>query len=220
MNKIVKSGTIAIFIITTVVCAMIGVYYRRSYTDITKQPGFMQEIKVCEVTEDTVMNLAGILKEDAGIVLRVKAYGEVKYDFYNIRQRVQVQEVFKGSTSLVGQDIYICKGSWFMNCDGTRNMGFVNEMKKDDEYLVFITEKIKNLKGEIIDTYDVVDTIITPVFNYENTENVIIPWEHTEEGYVKYQLVENNEFFVASQEALNVIVDMKEELLNSYPKKN
>ena len=217
MNNAIKRLIIFLHIILFVVCGGIGIYYRGTYTDITAQPDFMDEIMVCEMDGELVRDFTDFFLSEAKLILCVEAYGQTEYEFRTIRQKVKVQEVFRGEKNLAGQDIYLQKGSWLLWEDGTRNMGFVNEMQEGERYLVFLEAKIDNIRRERIDTYALPDTIIAPVFCYSDKENVIIPQEETKEGYVKYKLVKENEFFADSEEALGVMLNMKKKLIGQFP---
>ena len=70
------------------------------------------------------------------------------------------------------------------------------------------------------DTYQVMPTLITPIFGYEDRENVIIDIPQGTSTYVQYSLVRENEFFVTSKQALTTLIEMKHRFLNTYPKEN
>lgn len=63
-------------------------------------------------------------------------------------------------------------------------------------------------------------TLITPIFGYEDRENVIIDIPQGTSTYVQYSLVRENEFFVTSKQALTTLIEMKHRFLNTYPKEN
>lgn len=90
-------------------------------------------------------------------------------------------------------------------------------MKEGKEYLVFVTEKVRT-DSETLPVYRLYsNSMITPVFCYEDMENVIIP---VGEGptYVPYSQVKDNEFFSADEEGLEAWNSLKQKMLAAYPK--
>ena len=91
------------------------------------------------------------------------------------------------------------------------------------EYLIFLEKKINHLSfynTNAKDTYQVMPTLITPIFGYEDRENVIIDIPQGTSTYVQYSLVRENEFFVTSKQALTTLIEMKHRFLNTYSKEN
>jgi hypothetical protein len=58
---------------------------------------------------------------------------------------------------------------------------------------------------------------IAPVFCYEEHQNVIIPTSG-DSTYVPYKEVMDNEFFVTSEETLQVMNALKNQMLSLYPR--
>ena len=59
---------------------------------------------------------------------------------------------------------------------------------------------------------------IAPIFDYDmNRINIQIPITNSENRYVLYEQVKENEFFVEDEESLNHLLEVKEKLLNMYP---
>ena len=59
-------------------------------------------------------------------------------------------------------------------------------------------------------------SIVAPVFCYEYSQNVILPVP-SGNTYVPYKEVQGNEFFVTSQESLDMILALKDEFIQKYP---
>ena len=97
------------------------------------------------------------------------------------------------------------------------------KFKTQEEILIFLEKKINHLSfynTNAKDTYQVMPTLITPIFGYEDRENVIIDIPQGTSTYVQYSLVRENEFFVTSKQALTTLIEMKHRFLNTYPKEN
>ena len=96
---------------------------------------------------------------------------------------------------------------------------FVNEMEEGKDYLIFLEKKIDPLdKREQQAIYRVVESVITPVFGYEERENKIVDVSKSISTYIDYELVKDNEFFVTSQKTLDGFMELKKQLLAQFPK--
>lgn len=94
-------------------------------------------------------------------------------------------------------------------------MGFVNFMEEGEEYLLFLEEKVDTLDPSD-NVYLVVDTIVSPVFAYRDRNNIIV--ERDEEiSYVPFSEVSQNEFFVNSNEVLDILTGLKHDLIEKFP---
>ena len=82
----------------------------------------------------------------------------------------------------------------------TAEMGFVNLLKMDIEYLSFTSDKV-NLLDKSLLVYWIYDE--TPIFSYEEIENSIAPIGE-ENAYVPYTEVKENEFSSTSEEGMKV----------------
>lgn len=94
-------------------------------------------------------------------------------------------------------------------------------MKTGEEYLVFITDKVDIVDGKMEEpVFRLFPYIMTPVFSYNEYENIAVPVENIdEEGtYVQYHLVSNNEFFATSDKGMQYLLDLKESILSIYPR--
>jgi hypothetical protein len=201
-----------------VFAAVIGLIQKRTYTNITANERVLDYFKVAVLVDDMVPleSFKEIFSEDS-FILHVKSEGEVEYLFGAKKQYVTVQKVYKGDDIKVGDKIAVA-GSAPLNFDDmTASMVFVNNMKKDNEYLVFLEEKIDTLEGDRIPTYRIPSYSLTPIFNYEDKEHNIIT-VNEEIKYVPYSDVSQNEFFVDTEEVLEELLEFKHELLSLYPK--
>lgn len=157
-------------------------------------------------------------------ILRVKPVADMELSYNTSSQMVVVFEVYKGEGINIGDRLDIVFG-WSVNLDEDRsgsstyntvNMGFINELSQDEEYLVFLNAKIDSP-----DSSDMVFTTpnftINTIFCYSDIENSIPELESSLESYVSYKKVENNEFFVQSEYGLSLLNDLKWKLLELYP---
>ncbi len=156
--------------------------------------------------------------DDSPIIAQVTCIGDVEHLFYASQQPVTVSKVFKGEGLSEGDEIYLTSSSWCLLVENNFRAierGYVNIMKPETEYLVFVTEQVGESNDVPVYSLNGV-SIVAPVFCYEDIQNVIIsvPSENT---YVPYKEVKNNEFFVTSQESLDMILTLKNEYIQKYP---
>lgn len=214
-----KKKHLYIFIMIFTVAACIGLVKRITYTNATNKVEFMNEFKVATLSyENVVGNIERWRHElpNKNIVLKVQALGQIDYSFKTVIQNVKVLDVFSGENIQIGENIALASTGWRLYFDDkTSDMGFVNFMSKDNEYLIFIDEKINTLSSND-EVYRISEEfLIPPIFNYKNTShNFVQPIG--ESSYVPYEKVRGNEFFIATKESLDEIEKFKEELFEMY----
>ena len=205
-----------------------GISQRQTYTDFLNESNGLCNFKVAEfpesLMENTLKEMNAVLP-NAPFIIRATAMGKKDYFFKVNQQEVLVQQVYQGEEIQVGSKINIVAGKGFMFrdiADGrVAELTFVNEMEVGKEYLIFLEEKVDQLsKKNAEDAYYVMQTLIKPIFGYEDKENTIIDVTGNYSTYVDYNLVKENEFFVTSQNALEMLMQTKHQLLDLYPKEN
>lgn len=202
--------------------ALFGMIKRRTYTNLQEQENYLEQLQVAELPEEIAENTCTLMRQslpEANIILRVKVTGEIEHLFGVDRQKVCIQEVYTGSELEEGTEIYLISRHWKLALTGdphSLERGFVNILSVGSEYLVFAQQVVESLEEgiPIVKLYD--DFYLTPVFCYENRINVIFPTTG-ETTYVPYGKVKNNEFFIESERALQILETFKEELLAMYP---
>ena len=201
-----------------------GISNSKNYTDFNSEENKLEHFEVgiiegslaSAVTED----LESRLTEQSAYILKVKCIQNVELDFLCATEKVEVVDVYKGNNIEKGDRISVIRNSsrLFYNLQDfdSINLEFVNVMKPGKEYLVF-------LEKEIYDTgvYRTGDSIISPIFMYGEAENAIVHLEHDDGCQsVPYTLVKDNEFFVADEEALRIIEELKYNMIDSVIERN
>ena len=221
-----------ILLITTsllcVIAATIGLFQRQTYTNITAKADYMDHFKIAILGDGFAEDLPDFLMTElpnAKYIVRVKAKGKVEHLFEANKEQVEVLEVYKGNDIHVGNDIFILHGRFCFNIKFKSSrvtsveLGFVNFMKKGDEYLVFLDQKAMTANPDDNNNYPLFGGfIIAPIFNYEDKENNLIKTSD-DNPYVPYKEVRQNEFFVRSNERLQKLENLKHNLIKKYPKK-
>ena len=217
--------TFSLFLAAVIIIAVIiGLVKRSTYTDITREPEYLNHFSVAELPENLAVENAALLPtelKNAPIVLQVAPVGGIEAVFKTLRQPVEIVHILKGSDLIdetIGEQIYITRASWCLFFDDmTANLGFVNTMRHGQYYLIFLEGKVELPEAQKSPTniYYLCNTIVTPVFSYTEGEDVVIPID-TVPTYVPYTEVENNTFFAASQKSREALELLRNELTAVY----
>ncbi|HBA51009.1 MAG TPA: hypothetical protein DCZ91_25065 [Lachnospiraceae bacterium] len=218
-QKILLAFTVCVYL----AAMAFGIVKKQTYTDLAGQEDYLEQLQVAEITEEFAEPACTAMSRslpDAAIILRIEVTGEIDHLFQVDRQKAVIRQVYAGSGLEAGEEIYVYSHHWKLALYEdpiSIERGFVNIMEVGTEYLVFaeaVSEDRKN--GALsVKTYD--DFFITPVFCYEERRNAIVPVTG-DTTYVPYKDVMDNEFFAASEEALQIIESLKGQMLSLYPK--
>ena len=138
------------------------------------------------------------------------------------RASQKIDEIYKGTDLSVGETIHIIFNRWRLNTTvepGSVERGFVNVLKENEEYLIFLSEKVEPLYEENAPIYRLVEEgVIAPIFSYEEHENIIAELgEYEYSTYVRYEKVKDNEFFAVTEAGMETMLSLKEKMLEQYP---
>lgn len=200
---------------------MFGIVKRQTYTNVTKQDAYLDQVMVAELTEKIAGRECAAMSQklpDAPIILRVEVTGKLEHLFAVDRHKAVIKQVYAGNGVQKEEEIYLFSRHWTVDLLDTPNTigrGFVNILQENTEYLVFAESVgIDEETGlPLVKLYD--DFYIAPVFCYEERQNVIASVGE-ENLYVPYLAVKNNEFFAASEEALQYMETLKTQMLSQY----
>lgn len=179
------------------------------------------EISTENLSEEEQWEYDMAKNREANYILRVVPIENMEVIFMDTLQKVEVLEVYRGDGLAIGDEIFITAYSGLTQVNqstdigviNTVNMGFVNELKSGEEYLVFLNSKINTVDSKEI-VYQAPEYIITPFFSCTERDNNIAITESEESTYVSYSEVSSNEFFVSSQLGIEALNDLKSYLLN------
>ena len=204
-----KLSVITVIILIPAIIA--GIWCRRTFVDCNELKYYKIAPVATSVIAKASENLEGVINE-AQHVLRVKCISAPLFTFKRMYQTVEVREVFEGEGITVGDTIKITPcSSCIFTADNSINMGFVNAMKKDKEYLVLLNKKevVRELKLEL---YPTAQALIALIFAYEDTVNAPVG----EVISVPYTKAQDNELFARTQEGLDIFLDIKQKVMERY----
>ncbi len=205
---------------------ILGIYSRTTYTDVLADEEYLSRMDVAVLSEDSTIMTCGYMEDEleaeAVAILKVEIAEGIEYlPGESARQKAVVREIFKGTWPSEGETIYLYSDHWGIHIrdePASVECGFVNIPIVGKEYLVFLSQKVTDLYQQQIPAYELVnDFYIAPVFSYEDVDNHI-PTEDFYPGstYVPYSDLADNEFFGATQTALDTWKVLKSTLLLKY----
>lgn len=202
-----------------------GAVKRQTYTDKAKEEDYLNRLQVGELSTWVAERVSEVFPERVSkgseYILRVEIVGELEHKFQADRQRVCVREVYAGSGVECGQELYLHSFGWCFSVNPppiSIERNFVNVLQVGKEYLVF-GERLLEDPGDNLTTLIMTDAgVLAPVFCYEPIENTVVrPVSTDGSTYVSYELVKDNEFFVASEGAKEILEGLKEKYIAMYP---
>ena len=146
----------------------------------------------------------------------------VSYD--NIRYEVEVLKVFRSEGDLHEGDIIWISRAWSVSQSQDSDevyleLNFRNIMQQEQAYMVFFesVEEMKQTKyPEKI--YMLPDYAIAPFFAYEDGTNVYMNPVSSDNTYIFYQPVADNEVFASDKEVADAYLTYKKQIINTYDK--
>lgn len=230
INKYLVGGIMATCFLALLI---MGIWQRGSYTNITGAHVMPDEANVCllsdKILDDVLMQIEN-LEEEAPIILKVKAVEPIDFVPHLYRQKVEIETIFKNDTDYdlnEGRSIFVAKSTNFLSFfheddvdlqspyELMANTGFINAMISGNEYLIFLETKADNVLKEKTETFYSYDSILFTVFAYQDAADPAFP-QVFGTSYVSYEEVKQNEFFAASEEGYQKLMDRKHELLYSF----
>ena len=204
----------------TVAAAVYGGYTRSTLTDYTSGENWKDNFVVAGLLDSFGIEFCEQMKEylpRVPYILRVEVLEDLEVLFGAAQQKVAVKQVYAGEGLEVGQEIYLSRSGWGISFVQPYSIErqYVNIMEVGREYLVFLSDPLDKLTGDLPVFSLFGDTIIAPAFCCDEIENTIAPIEG-DTLYVAYDQVKENEFFGADQAALDAWAQTKQKLLEMY----
>lgn len=217
------SGITVLFFWTAL---FVGVYCKASYRDFNSEDIPLEHFVVGLITDeflDGQLNEMEEYLESSPMIIAVQCQEKFTYRFSCVTQKVIVNHVFKGENLKEGDCIEIARdGSAIfadeeslINGKPSINMGFVNEMIPEKEYLVYLDHKLETYDESNIYVQGS-EFVLAPIFCYEKTQSIACESIDEDGAFANYEDVEENEFFIMSDNAAVKLQDFKERLFQKY----
>ena len=212
-------------LLVTVGFGVFGRMFYQSHTDVTSEPGYLDNFSVAEMTED-VSEISGVeMKQslpEAPVILRVTALAEPEPEFNLYLYPFRIEQVYKGENLEVGDEIRVGRFSrgLIVEREGGRYLeaGFVNVPKQGKEYLVFLSDYIVKDGSRLVGFFQEWEAIAPlPMFCYEDIPNTQVEVTGFS-TYVSYRDVKDSEFFGTTPKSAAYWEQLKAEMLQKYPR--
>ena len=216
----------------TVAAAVYGGYIRTTLTDYTEE-GNWEEYQVAPMPEAAGLDKVRVMREylpQSPYILRVEVLGDLELTNGIGQQKVKVAQVYAGDGLETGQEFYLYDYAWnvgFFERYKSLERGYVNVLEVGREYLVFLNGKIDTLVSPV-PVYRCMEGVrlsddnwidfMSPIFCYDQMENVLVVYTGDWETGVTYTQGRDNEFFGETEKLIEAWEQMKEEFLQMYPR--
>ena len=216
----------------TVAAAVYGGYIRTTLTDYTEE-GNWEEYQVAPMPEAAGLDKVRVMREylpQSPYILRVEVLGDLELTNGIGQQKVKVAQVYAGDGLETGQEFYLYDYAWnvgFFERYKSLERGYVNVLEVGREYLVFLNGKIDTLVSPV-PVYRCMEGVrlsddnwidfMSPIFCYDQMENVPVVYTGDWETGVTYTQGRDNEFFGETEKLIEAWEQMKEEFLQMYPR--
>lgn len=212
-------ATLVIFI----VAAIVGGVEKRTYTNIAAEENPLEHFKVGIFWGDeeyySRLNSSEFeerVREESSYIVKVKAVSDLQFEFYYTSQLFEIEEVYQGEGLSEGEVITIALGSLFFDEEPWQvNMGYANQKEKGKEYLVYLEKEIENPFSDYR-VFLIPGFMVAPIFAYEDGQSQPTSEIGITGQTVPYTLVEDNEYFAQTQEALDALLTYKEHMMEGY----
>lgn len=218
-----------LYLLAIVGFGIFGAINRQSYSDITAQPNYLDQLSVAVLPNEACVIASQEIREEfpgTPIVARVTPTSDLIPLFYINQQKFRVQQVFSGEELSVGEEILITDPSWCILVDDVYHHlegGYVTPAQQGQDYLVFLSRQL-----EVVDGW--ADTpvfqlsgngMISSIFCYNDLNSHVntVPGGLLNSS-VPFSEIHQCEFMTATQEGMDILMDAKHALLAQYPKGN
>ena len=217
-----------ICLIICIIAIIASVFMRLSIKNTYNMESTREELLVPYFTESIVNMLSPLEKKlsKSSIIIVGKATGKFEYVYRNLWQEVNVTTVIKGKDMVSegttikvvgsGQIVSTYDKNYYVKEKAGRtyvDTSFLDYMRKDDEYLIFIDRKVNIASDEV---YSLNQKAVTMQYlNLTRDESQIC--SENENDYtvceVQYKKVQGSEFVTNSETALKKFYKIKHRLI-------
>lgn len=217
------------FLTAALFCVMLvtGLAQKGTYTNSNDEERPLENFETGILSDSVLekqMEVMSSQLQAQPMILAVTCVSDYYFRYGCATQKVKVNKVFVGAQLKEGAEISLLMSKMLISMENeemlingrpTINMGFRNQMKIGNTYLVFLSNKLEYSEEPIYLFSD--DFIVNPVFDYDDIINK--PLESEVEGayFIPYKEAKDNEFFFNSQASIDKFAAFKKELIGNYP---
>lgn len=219
-------NTLIIFFTMILVLSLIGIVQKKSYRDFNEEEHPLNNFSVGLLSDgylDICINNARNNLEKSLYIVEAECVDETEFRYSCTLQKVVIKKNYGKMTIEEGQTVYIARDGNCIFWDddinvGEKkpiNMGFVNEMKVGDKYLIFMDRKKETKDGEEIYITSAGCGFAT-IFSYKDYNSIASSSIDDLANTVYYEDVSDSEYFLMSDESIYKMNCFKNEILELY----
>lgn len=210
-----------IFLITMAICITIGLIFKHSHKNIKDD---IDDFYVGLLDENLVNTEINMMKKNlhnSNYILLVTCEDEIQFDFSFGSQKVRVDSIIKGNDIISEGDIIDIINITLISIPEidqpmkSFNINFVNKLKIDSHYIIFLDECIKLNNKKTVFTYNN-DYFMSPYFSVNEINASPLKSELSEGYFCKYNNVKDQDVFMMSSEAIQQWEQFRKEIIETY----
>ncbi|MCM1237436.1 MAG: hypothetical protein NC489_45805 [Ruminococcus flavefaciens] len=212
-----------IFLVLIVVCFSIGLITKHSHKNIKDD---IDDFYIGLIDETLVENQINFMKnseyslDKSKYILLVTCQSKIEFYFSCGSQKVSVESVIKGDTSLSKGDVIdiLTLNATFIPDYvqfGSLNFGFLNQLKPNNQYIIFLDECVSLDNKDTIFLYNI-DYLMKPYFSVDEINASPIESELSDGYFAKYGNINNNDVFMMSSDSINKWNEFRKEVIDTY----
>ncbi len=188
---------------------------RKSFTNYNRLEFYEVGLLSEGLAEEYIGYAEEMYEEESAYILKVKCVGETEFVYKRTFQNAVVEEVYQGEGIIPGQEISLSNAGSYIFFDTMHiNTGFANAMRVGEEYLVFLDDACYS--HEYGFAIYPMSGLYASVFSLKESNSVPVESKYTIGLLTDYENVADSEFFATSQEALDMMYELKAKLLEKY----
>lgn len=216
------------FLITGILFSALFIYgrYERSFHKELDISG-LEEFYVGLLPDELVERQVPILQNDlpdSRYILQVSCMEEMQFQFSCGTQKVKIEHVFQGDDLEAGDEINILVSTLVSlpeaggAGENACNLDFVNRLRVGETYLIFLDQKVETENGLLYMQND--HFLVKPYFSYDHIQKNYFASTNPDpdNNSILYKDVKDEEMFLMSEDSVNMMMDLKKELFQKYPK--
>lgn len=210
-----------IFLVIIAIGLTIGLILKHSHKNIKDD---IEDFYIGLIDKNLVHTEINMMKQslhNSNYILLVTCKDDIEFDFSFGSQKVRVDSIIKGNDIISEGDIIDIINITLISIPEidqpmkSFNINFVNKLKTDSHYIVFLDECIKLNNKRTVFTYNN-DYFMSPYFSVNEINASPLKSELSEGYFCKYGNVKNQDVFMLSSESIQQWEQFRKEIIETY----
>lgn len=210
-----------IFLVIIAIGLTIGLILKHSHKNIKDD---IEDFYIGLIDENLVQTEINMMKQslhNSNYILLVTCKDDIEFNFSFGSQKVRVDSIIKGNDIISEGDIIDIINITLISIPEidqpmkSFNINFVNKLKIDSHYIIFLDECIKLNNEKTVFTYNN-DYFMSPYFSVNEINASPLKSELSEGYFCKYNNVKDQDVFMMSSEAIQQWEQFRKEIIETY----